>query len=475
MSDSPDTSGQNEAAKTMAEIAKEQWGNYKENYQPMEKRYVQDAENYDTAARREQYAGRANADVTQAYDDQRGQQNRQLAQYGISPDSGKFAVVNSRLRGQQAAQQAAAQNTSRQQVENTGWARKTDALSLGKGLPAQASAGLAAAGGIYNGITNNQVAANAQQSNQIGQGVSGGMQLYNQGSKAGWFSGANAAPTGAGMGYGAADASQAGAGLNGGAGAWASGGLVHFRDGGHVQRKQLRLSYGGPADALAMANAASAGAPAASGPSGTQKDIQTAQNARGAYNAGNRAQSMLPGSNTAGTADTVAGSTTPGTADIAGTAGIAGDASGSGAAVGSETASIGAGAGEAAAAETAGLGTAAAAETAGIGTAAAVGGAEAAAATAAPALAAAGPVGWAGLAALGAYALYEGSKHADGGRIDGTQGGDVQGPGTSTSDSIPALLSDGEFVMNAEAVQHFGLDKMKKMNEVGLKNRHGIK
>jgi hypothetical protein len=36
------------------------------------------------------------------------------------------------------------------------------------------------------------------------------------------------------------------------------------------------------------------------------------------------------------------------------------------------------------------------------------------------------------------------------------QGGEIVGPGTPTSDSIPAMLSDGEFVMNARAVRGAG-------------------
>ena len=36
------------------------------------------------------------------------------------------------------------------------------------------------------------------------------------------------------------------------------------------------------------------------------------------------------------------------------------------------------------------------------------------------------------------------------------EGGEIAGPGTGTSDSIPALLSDGEFVMTAEAVRNAG-------------------
>lgn len=34
--------------------------------------------------------------------------------------------------------------------------------------------------------------------------------------------------------------------------------------------------------------------------------------------------------------------------------------------------------------------------------------------------------------------------------------GQIQGPGTTTSDSIPAMLSDGEFVMTAKAVRGAG-------------------
>ena len=35
-------------------------------------------------------------------------------------------------------------------------------------------------------------------------------------------------------------------------------------------------------------------------------------------------------------------------------------------------------------------------------------------------------------------------------------GGAINGPGTGRSDSIPAMLSDGEFVMTAEAVRNAG-------------------
>ena len=48
-------------------------------------------------------------------------------------------------------------------------------------------------------------------------------------------------------------------------------------------------------------------------------------------------------------------------------------------------------------------------------------------------------------------------RMAGGGTImDYTRGGHAVGPGTATSDSIPAFLSDGEFVMTNKAVKGFG-------------------
>jgi len=45
---------------------------------------------------------------------------------------------------------------------------------------------------------------------------------------------------------------------------------------------------------------------------------------------------------------------------------------------------------------------------------------------------------------------------AEGGILDLQDGGESKGPGTGTSDSIPAMLSDGEFVMTAKAVRGAG-------------------
>jgi hypothetical protein len=48
------------------------------------------------------------------------------------------------------------------------------------------------------------------------------------------------------------------------------------------------------------------------------------------------------------------------------------------------------------------------------------------------------------------------------------RGGPVMGPGTSTSDSIAARLSAGEYVMNARAAQSIGMSNLNMMNQNGV-------
>lgn len=54
---------------------------------------------------------------------------------------------------------------------------------------------------------------------------------------------------------------------------------------------------------------------------------------------------------------------------------------------------------------------------------------------------------------------------ANGGYINYASGGRVTGKGSGTSDSIPAMLSNGEFVLRASAVKNLGVDNVTLMNE----------
>lgn len=69
----------------------------------------------------------------------------------------------------------------------------------------------------------------------------------------------------------------------------------------------------------------------------------------------------------------------------------------------------------------------------------------------------------------GAWTLPPAQRMANGGVP--AQGGVVRGPGGPRDDAVPAMLSRNEFVFNEGAVRHFGLDKLNKMNAIGLQNQ----
>ena len=86
----------------------------------------------------------------------------------------------------------------------------------------------------------------------------------------------------------------------------------------------------------------------------------------------------------------------------------------------------------------------------------------------------------------GQYFTYEGKtyKGNSGGANDflpailqKASGGYISGPGTGTSDSIPAMLSNGEFVINAKSASSFGygnLEQINKMAAGGLATKFNI-
>ena len=59
-----------------------------------------------------------------------------------------------------------------------------------------------------------------------------------------------------------------------------------------------------------------------------------------------------------------------------------------------------------------------------------------------------------------------GNGDSGGGSAAGdADGGSIEGPGTSISDSIPAKLSDGEFVFSADVVKAIGMDKLQAIQD----------
>jgi TP901 family phage tail tape measure protein len=71
-------------------------------------------------------------------------------------------------------------------------------------------------------------------------------------------------------------------------------------------------------------------------------------------------------------------------------------------------------------------------------------------------------------AASAAASASSSSSSSSSGAQTFATGGYVKGPGTTTSDSIPAWLSNNEFVHNAKAVRYYGVDFMRALNAMKI-------
>jgi hypothetical protein len=119
---------------------------YESVFLPMQDQYIKEAQEYDTAARREEAAGAAMADTQRQAEAARANADQRLRSMGLDPSQMRSASLLQTQDVMGAAQQAAAANQERLRVENQGRAMRADAMNLGMGLPAQAAAGFGGAG-----------------------------------------------------------------------------------------------------------------------------------------------------------------------------------------------------------------------------------------------------------------------------------------------------------------------------------------
>lgn len=178
--------------------ADKQWNYYESTFQPVERKMVDEANNYDSKARQEQQAGQATADVRSQMANANAQQNRAMMGMGVNPNSGRFAGMSKAQAVQQGASAAGAATGARNQVVDKGIGLRAGAASFGRNMTntaAQAyglatNAGSSAvgnqntgfmAGTAYPGLLNSGYSNNIAASGQAIQGNLGLGQLMNQG------------------------------------------------------------------------------------------------------------------------------------------------------------------------------------------------------------------------------------------------------------------------------------------------------
>lgn len=176
-SDAPDTSGLNQAAADSAALSREALAWYKDEYaktqpqrdaaaataekvgasqlagmdfatqqardmdtrnktvfQPLEDKIVADASQFDTAGRRTQAANEATADVEGAFGRAQEGLARDLARNASTPNSGRSMSLMQDAALKKATAIAGATTGAVKNIEQQGYARKMDAVGLGKGV-----------------------------------------------------------------------------------------------------------------------------------------------------------------------------------------------------------------------------------------------------------------------------------------------------------------------------------------------------
>ncbi|AFU45874.1 hypothetical protein C380_10865 [Acidovorax sp. KKS102] len=118
----------------------------------MQDTLAQDAQTFNTEAKREELAGQAGADVAQSFAAAKDQSGRAMARQGVNPADGKMAALGNQMSMAQALSTAQAKTGARTQARQEGYAltdRATNALAGYPSMGMQATmsgAGLGASG-----------------------------------------------------------------------------------------------------------------------------------------------------------------------------------------------------------------------------------------------------------------------------------------------------------------------------------------
>lgn len=113
----------------------------------MQDRMVQDAQTFNTEDRREQLAGQAMGDATQAFSNARSQGMRTMARMGINPNDGRMSAFNQQQSAAQALAMSTAANKVREAARSEGFQLTDRAHNALAGYPAMGMQATGAAAG----------------------------------------------------------------------------------------------------------------------------------------------------------------------------------------------------------------------------------------------------------------------------------------------------------------------------------------
>lgn len=154
---------------------------YTDVFQPLQDRFIAEAEGYDSPEKMAEASAAARADVMSAAASERDTARRQMTAMGVNPNSGRFAGMDRAVGLGTAVAAAGAENAARRDVRNTGMAMRAGAINMGNGLPAQAAGSIGLGMNAGAGAMGARTGANQQflaSTGIMGQGYQGAMSGY---------------------------------------------------------------------------------------------------------------------------------------------------------------------------------------------------------------------------------------------------------------------------------------------------------
>jgi hypothetical protein len=181
------------AANQQAQIAQQQWQFYQSNYQPVVQNLIQQAQSAGSPEQMAAATGRANADVSGSFAKANAQTKQQLNTSGVNPDSPAYQDALATNNLAEGAASGSAQQEAQQNQQQLAYSKALDVADLGAGIPSQSSASLASAANSTNNLSKTAFTQNQQTMTGVGAGLN---TLSNNSTVKNWFnSGAGSTPS----------------------------------------------------------------------------------------------------------------------------------------------------------------------------------------------------------------------------------------------------------------------------------------
>lgn len=142
---------------------------YLTKFQPLEDKFVADAQTWDSPEKQDEASRLAMADTSLALSQAQGQQKRQAMAMGVNPASGRFADAATKTATGGALATAGAGNLARRQIKMTGDAMRAEAINLGKGMAVNPGTSLSMANGAAGQGFGGAMSGYGQQANILNQ------------------------------------------------------------------------------------------------------------------------------------------------------------------------------------------------------------------------------------------------------------------------------------------------------------------